>query len=184
MLIVFFIVSGLIIAPFTNPTLALSPMKFEGVLPAFLLLFILFTSITSNIAYLNPELKNPSKNIPKTNIYAILITLGIYISITFVVLIDLGENPTGLSGNPVLLADVFESVIGPIGFFVMVIAAIISTLIAINAALGSAVSVISALSRDRFVTEKIRKKKTKSDLPVFGVISMPIDLVQKACPFI
>jgi len=167
---VFFIVSGLIIAPFTNPALALTPMKFEGILPAFLLLFILFTSITSNIAYLNPELKNPSKNIPKTNIYAILITLGIYISITFVVLIDLGENPTGLSGNPVLLADVFESVIGPIGFFVMVIAAIISTLIAINSALGSAVSVITALSRDRFVTEKIRKKKTKSDIPVFGVI--------------
>jgi hypothetical protein len=145
-------------------------MKFEGVIPAFLLLFILFTSITSNIAYLNPELKNPSKNIPKTNIYAILITLGIYISITCVVLIDLGENPAEIGENPVLLADVFESVIGPIGFFIMAIAAIISTLIAINSALGSAVSVITALSRDRFVTEKIRKKKTKSDIPVFGVI--------------
>ncbi|MBY9020131.1 MAG: amino acid permease [Candidatus Lokiarchaeota archaeon] len=169
-LFAFFILSGLIIAPITNPTFSLPPIKFEGILPAFLLLFILFTSITSNLAYLNPELKNPSKNIPKTNIYAILIAIVIYISITFVVLIDLGKNPTNLSGNPVLLADVFESVIGPLGFITMVFAAIISTLIAINSALGSAVSVITALARDRFVPEKIRKKKTKSDIPVFGLI--------------
>ena len=169
-LFIFFIVSGLIIAPINNPTFALPLIKFEGIIPAFLLLFILFTSITSNLAYLNPELKNPSKNIPKANIYAILITVVIYLSITFVVLIDIGENPTSLSGNPVLLADVFESVIGPIGFFIMVLAAIISTLIAINAAMGSAISVISALARDRFVPEKIREKKTKSDMPVFGLL--------------
>jgi len=169
-LFAFFIVSGLIVAPNINPTLALPPIKFEGIIPAFLLLFILFTSITSNLAYLNPNLKNPSKNIPKTIVYAILITIVIYISITFVVLIDLGENPTNLSGNPALLAEVFESVIGPFGFFIMVIAAIISTLIATNAALGSAVSVITALARDRFFPEKIRVKKTKSDMPVFGLL--------------
>ena len=169
-LFVFFIVSGLIMAPNTNPTFTLPQIKFEGILPAFLLLFIFFTSITSNLAYLNPELKNPSKNIPKTIIFAILITIVIYISITFVVLINLGENPTNLSENPVLLADVFGSAIGPFGFFSMVLAAIISTLIAINAALGSAVSVISALARDRFIPEKIRKKKTKSDMPVFGLL--------------
>ena len=168
-LFAFFIISGLIIAPFTNPTIELPQIKFEGILPAFLLLFILFTSITSNLAYLNPELKNPSKNIPKTIIYAILITLVIYLSITFVVLIVIRENPMELRENPVLLADVFESVIGPLGFFIMVLAAIISTLIAINAALGSAVSVITALARDRFFPEKIREKKTKSDMPVLGL---------------
>ncbi len=169
-LLAFFIVSGLIVAPYTNPTFALPQIKFEGIIPAFLLLFILFTSITSNLAYLNPNLKNPSKNIPKTIIYAILITIVIYLSITFVVLIDLLENPTSLSENPALLADVFESMIGPFGFFIMVIAAIISTLIATNAALGSAVSVITALARDRFFPEKIREKKTKSDMPVFGLL--------------
>ncbi|MHA1508994.1 MAG: APC family permease [Promethearchaeota archaeon] len=171
-LFAFFIVTGLIIAPITNPTFALPQIKFEGIIPAFLFLFILFTSITSNLAYLNPQLKNPSKNIPKTIIYSILITLVIYILITFVVLIDLGVNPKSVSENPALLADVFESVIGPFGFFIMIIAAFISTLIAINSSLGSAVSVISALARDRFFPEKIRKtkSKTKSDMPVFGLL--------------
>jgi len=169
-LFAFFIISGLLISPFTNPNFLLPPIKFEGIIPGFLLLFILFTSITSNIAYLNPELKNPSKNIPKTFKYAIIITLIIYLSITFVVLLDIGGNPADLSDNPVLLADVFESVIGPFGFYVMVFAAIISTLIAINAAMGSAVAVITALARDRFVHEKIRETKTKSDLPTLGLI--------------
>lgn len=166
----FFIISGLVISPFTNPNFLLPPLKFEGVIPGFLLLFILFTSITSNIAYLNPELKNPSKNIPKTNIYAIIITVIIYLSITFVVLLTIGLNPGDLSGTPILLADVFESVIGPFGFYVMVFAAIISTLIAINASLGSAVSIITALARDRFIPEKIRETKAKSDLPRLGLI--------------
>ena len=169
-LFAFFIISGLLISPITNPNFLLPPIKLEGIIPGFLLLFILFTSITSNIAYLNPELKNPSKNIPKTIIYAIIITLIIYLSITFVVLLDIGGNPADLIDNPVLLADVFESVIGPFGFYFMVFAAIISTLIAINAAMGSAVSVITALARDRFVHEKIRETKTKSDLPTLGLV--------------
>ena len=169
-LFAFFIISGLLISPFTNPNFILPPIKLEGIIPGFLLLFILFTSITSNIAYLNPELKNPSKNIPKTIIYAIIITLIIYLSITFVVLLDIGRNPADLIGNPVLLADVFESVIGPLGFYFMVFAAIISTLIAINASMGSAVAVITALARDRFVHEKIRETKKKSDLPTLGLV--------------
>ncbi|NVM44661.1 MAG: amino acid permease [Candidatus Lokiarchaeota archaeon] len=166
----FFIISGLLISPFNNPDFLLLPIKFEGIIPGFLLLFILFTSITSNIAFLNPELKNPSKNIPKTNIYAIIITLLIYLSITFVVLISIGINPADLSETSVLLAVVFESVIGPFGFYIMVFAAIISTLIAINASLGSAVSIITALARDKFIPEKIRETKSKSDLPRLGLI--------------
>ena len=166
----FFIISGLLISPFTNPNFLLPPIKFEGIIPGFLLLFILFTSITSNIAYLNPELKNPSKNIPKTFMYAIILTVIIYLSITFVVLLNIVGNPVVLIDNPALLADVFESVIGPFGFYIMVIAAIISTLIAINSTLGSAVSIITALARDRFIPEKIRKTKRKSDLPKLGLM--------------
>jgi hypothetical protein len=86
------------------------------------------------------------------------------------VLLTIGENPADLSGTPVLLADVFENVFGPFGFYIMIFAAIISTLIAINAALGSAVSIITALARDRFLPEKIRDTKTKSDLPIMGLI--------------
>jgi len=90
--------------------------------------------------------------------------------ITFVVLIIIGVNPVNLTEAPVILTDIFGSIIGPFGFYIMVIAAVISTLIAINASLGSAVSIITALARDRFIPEKIRETKTKSDLPIIGLI--------------
>ena len=102
--------------------------------------------------------------------YAIILTVIIYLSITFVALLNIVGNPVVLIDNPALLADVFESVIGPFGFYIMVIAAIISTLIAINSTLGSAVSIITALARDRFIPEKIRKTKRKSDLPKLGLM--------------
>ncbi|MFX1447444.1 MAG: APC family permease [Promethearchaeota archaeon] len=169
-LFAFFIISGLLLQPTTNPNFLLPPIKIEGIFPGFLFLFILFPSITSNIAFLNPEIKNPSKNIPKTNIYAILFTIIIYILITFIVLFNIGGSPVELVESPILLANVFESIVGSFGFYIMVFAALISTMIAINAALGSAVSIITALARDRFIPEKVRETKTKSDLPIIGLV--------------
>jgi len=112
-------------------------------------------------------LKNPSKNVPKTNIYAILITLGIYLLITITVLLNI---EVGSTGTPVLLADVLGNILGPFGFYFMATAALISTTIAINAALGSAVSVITALARDRYIPKKIRAVKKRTDMPVLALM--------------
>ena len=172
---VIFILSGLFIAPITNPTdfkpnYIISNINFMGVIPAFLLLFIFFTSITSNLAYLNADFKNPSKTIPKVNIYAIIITLIIYLSVTSVVLINLGTVPPELGGTTLLLASVFDSILGPFGFIFMVFAAIISTFIAMNAGLGSAVSVLSALARDRYVPKSIKEIKRHEAMPALALI--------------
>lgn len=169
---IFFIFSGLIISPifqtssFSSDYL-FSGTSFFGVISAFSLLFLLFTSITSNLAYLNADLKNPSKNVPKTNVYAILITLGIYLLITITVLLNI---EVGSTGTPVLLADVLGNILGPFGFYFMAAAALISTTIAINAALGSAVSVITALARDRYIPKKIRAVKKRTDMPVLALM--------------
>ena len=171
-MLIFFIFSGLIISPIV-PTSSFSSdylfsgTSFFGVISAFSLLFILFTSITSNLAYLNADLKNPSKNVPKTNIYAILITLAIYLSITIAVLLNIGASST--TGTPVLLV-VLENILGLFGFYFMAAAALISTTIAINAALGSAVSVITALARDRYIPKKIRAIKKRTDMPALALM--------------
>lgn len=174
-MLVFFIFSSLLIAPFTNtsnynPSFIFTDIEFIGILPAFLLLFLLFTPIITNLAYFNSGIKNPSKSIPKTYIFAIILTLIIYLSITCIVLINIGVDPSNLVGTPVLLADVFESVLGPFGFYFMAIAAIIATLIAINAGIGSAVSVINALARDRFVPKKFGESKKSTGMPVLALL--------------
>jgi APA family basic amino acid/polyamine antiporter/amino acid efflux transporter len=172
LLIIFgiFIFSGFFIAPNTNltgydPSFLLSNTNFFSVIFMFSFLFIFFTSITSNLAYLNADLKNPSKNIPKTNIYAILITLFIYLSTTIVVMINIGPNGTGLEESPILLAIVMNKILGLPGYLLMGFAAIISTFIAMNAALGSAVAVMYALARDHYVSKRFLKVSKKTKIP-------------------
>ena len=174
LLIIFaiFIISGFIIAPITNSLnfdtgILSSNTNFFLVILMFSSLFIFFTSITSNLAYLNADLKNPSKNIPKTNIYAILITLLIYLLITTVSMINIGGNP---DESPFLLALILNDVLGPFGYLLMGIAATISTFIAMNVALGSAVSVMHALARDHYVSQKLLKTNRKTNIPSLALI--------------
>jgi len=177
LLIIFgiFIISGFLIAPITNApnydvAFLSSSTNFFSVILMFSLMFIFFTSITSNLAYINADLKNPSKNIPKTNIFAILITLFIYISITLVVMINIGNNLSGLGDSPILLALILNNILGFPGYLLMGIAATISTFIAMNAALGSAVSVMHALARDHYVSQKILKVNKKRQVPILALI--------------
>ncbi|MFX1237659.1 MAG: APC family permease [Promethearchaeota archaeon] len=170
-----FIVVGLLVSPLTNPA-NFSPEYLQayiptlGVIQTFSILFICFTSMTSNIAYLSNDLKNPSKSIPKVNIYTILITLGIYLSITIVVLVNIGSDPSKYGDSPILLANIFLDILGPFGFYFMGIGAIISTLIAMNAALGSAVSIFHALARDNYVPKQFKKVNKETGVPVGALI--------------
>ena len=168
-----FIFSGLVISPFTNNfdlTIFSQPLNPIGIVSAFPLLFIFFTSITSNLAFINSDLKNPSKNIPKVNILAIFIALVIYLTITFVVLVNVNYPPSQLGDTPLLLPIVLENILGPFGFFTMVFAALISTMIAINAALGSGVSIITALARDRYISKKFKEIKKRAQMPALGLL--------------
>ena len=169
-----FIISGFLISPVTNssgynPNYLYSNMSFFGIIQMFALLFIFFTSITQNLAYFNVGLKNPSKNIPKVNILAILLTLLIYLLITFVVLINLGNQSETMSTSPVLLGEILFDILGPVGFYLMGFAMLISTLIAMNAALGSAVSLLQALARDNYVPNKFTKLNKKKTVPVYAL---------------
>lgn len=174
LLIIFsiFIISGLLIAPLTNSSnfdtkFLTSNTDLISVVLMFSFLFIFFASIITNLAYLSVDLKNPSKNIPKTNIYAILITLGIYLLITIVSMINIGNNS---GDSPIFLALILNDILGFFGYLLMGLAATISTFIAMNAALGSAVSVMHALARDHYVSQKLLKTNKKTNIPTLVLI--------------
>ena len=174
----FFIVCGLIISPIIsppayNPEFLFSGTDFFSVISIFSLLFICYTPIITNLAYLSVNLKNPSKSIPRIYMLAILIALGIYLLVTVVVLINIGNDASTLYDSPILLGNILMSILGPfgmIGFFIMALAILISTLIAINASLGSGVSIITALARDRYLPAKIKEKKKVSNFPPLALI--------------
>jgi len=168
-----FIISGFLIAPITNSPnfdvgFLTSRTNFLSVISMFSLLFIFFTSITSNLAYLNADLKNPSKNIPKTNIFAILIALIIYLLLTIITMINIG--PYQGKDSPILLAWILNDIMGFPGYFLMGLAATISTFIAMNAALGSAVSVMHALARDHYLSQKLLRVNKKRNVPTMILV--------------
>lgn len=171
-----FIVAGLIIAPNINlpsynPSFFLdSDLDFFKIIFVFASTFIFFTSITSNLAYLNADLKNPSRNIPKVNILAITITLSIYLLTTFTVLINLGNQQSELGGSSILLALISGDIMSFPGYLLMGFAAIISTFIVMNAALGSAIAVFSALARDHYVSQKFLKVNKKTNVQTYILI--------------
>jgi amino acid transporter len=178
LLIIFgiFVFSGLFIAPITNqidfdPSFLTSQTNFFAILVVFSSLFIFFTSITSNLAYLNADLKNPSKNIPKTNILAIAITLVIYLLISIVAMINIGgPGGAGLEKSPILLALIMNDILGFPGYLLMGVAATISTFIAMNAALGSGVSIMLALARDHYIPKQFLNVSKKTKAPSLVII--------------
>ena len=87
-----------------------------------------------------------------------------------VVLINIGNTASGLGESQILLADVLNNILGFPGYLLMGIAALISTLIAMNAALGSAVSIMRALARDHYVSKKLTKVSKKTNVPTLVLI--------------
>ena len=82
-------------------------------------------------------------------------------------MINIGNNP---DKSPILLALILNDVLGFSGYLLMGIAATISTFIAMNAALGSAVAVMHALARDHYVSQKLLKVNKKTNAPTFILI--------------
>ncbi len=170
-----FIFAGLIIAPNINlpsynPSFLHSDLDFFRIIFVFASTFIFFASIISNLAYLNADLKNPSRSIPKVNILAIMITLSIYLLTTFTVLINLGNKQSELGKSSILLTLISGDIMGFPGYLLMGIAAIISTFIMMNAALGSAIAVFSALARDHYVSQKFLKVNKKTNVQPYILI--------------
>lgn len=176
LLIIFaiFIFSGFFISPISNPSnfdpgFLTSETNFFVVIFWFSSLFIFFTGIMTNLAYLNANLKNPSKNITKTNIFAILITLLVYLSMTIVVMINIGTYSSNLE-SPILLAFIMKDIIGFPGYLLMGIAAMISILITMNTALGSGIAVMHALARDHYISKKFLKLSKKTEKPTLALV--------------
>ncbi len=177
-IIIFYIVSGLFIAPYSNisgynPSVSIFSFEAFSVIQMFSILFIFFNSITSNLAYFNASLKNPSKNIPKVNIIAICLTSVIYIMITIATLVNFQNISGNEADSPVVLALIMNNILGPVGYFIMGIASLISTIISMNAAIGSAVSVLHALARDNYIPEKF-KEINKNNVPTLVLITTTV----------
>jgi amino acid transporter len=138
-----FVVIG-IYGLFGNPNLnQLSPQNWESTINLItggMVIFVAYEGFEL-IANAVPDIKNPEKNIPKSFYYSVIFVMFLYIIIAVVTVGSLPFNKIAIAQDYVL-AEAAKPMIGPLGFKIITIAALISTFSAINASLygGSRVS--------------------------------------------
>ncbi len=125
-----------------------TPFGFVGVLTATSLIYISFFGF-EQISEAAEEIKNPEKNLPRAILIALILPTVIYV---FVILVSVGIVDYEILGSsPAPLAIIASKVLGEYGLLFVLIAGVLSTVSALNAAVLSTSRVTYAVARDGFM---------------------------------
>jgi APA family basic amino acid/polyamine antiporter len=134
------------------------------------------------IAAVAGEVKNPGKTIPRAMILSLLIALGIYIPLLFVIIVA-GTSPeetiTALSiANPEsIIAVAANTYLGRFGYWLVIAAAILSMLSALYANMFAASRIAQSMARDRTLPRILGAMHTKRHTPSNAVLATAIIVV-------
>lgn len=163
------------------------PEGFGGIAYGMGLTFIAFQGFEV-IAQCGEEVKNPRKNIPKAIIVSLVVVIIIYIAIAFIVignvnggflLDEQGNRVLDEAGAPIYkegfeiigdhgelaMVEAAKTFMGPIGFFIMIIGGLVSTVSALNATVFSSSRVSFAMGRDGTLPESLGRIHPKRRTP-------------------
>ncbi|MEE9456227.1 MAG: amino acid permease [bacterium] len=125
-----------------------APFGTLGVLAATSLIYISFFGF-EQISDAAEEVKNPEKNVPRAILLALAIPTIIYV---FVIMVSVGIVDFEVLGEaPAPLAIIAAKVLGEYGLFFVLIAGVLSTVSALNAAVLTTSRVTYAIARDGFM---------------------------------
>jgi basic amino acid/polyamine antiporter, APA family len=174
------IAGGLAVAVQRGPTEALAPLSpfFEGgltgVLAAMGFTFIMLQGF-GIIAGVAGEVKQPRRTIPKAMFASVGITLLVYIPLMLVVVavgVPAGAtSPAAVAGTSpeTFFATAASAFLGSFGFWLVTIAAILSTLTALRANLLAASRVTLAMARHRTLPRALERLHTRTGAPVAAI---------------
>lgn len=131
------------------------------------------------IAAVGGEVRNPSKIIPKAMILSLAIALLIYIPLLFV--ITTVGTPTGQSiamaaaeDPEAIVAIAANNFLGPSGYWLVIVAAVLSMFTALKANLFAASRIAMAMSRDRTLPTSLSKLSANVGAPVNAILATVI----------
>lgn len=132
------------------------PVNIWGIIQTFALFLILFKGIMLNLAQINLDLENISRNIPRVNIISVILSSAIYFFIFLSLFFTINNfTEESILSTDNLMADVLSLSIGGVGALLMNFALILSTIITINASLSSATGIFKALVRDGYFSRML-----------------------------
>jgi len=120
-----------------------------------LILFFAFSGVGAALS-ISGEVKNPSKVIPKAILISLFTVLILYIAIQTVAQGILGNSLSNFTENP--LGEVAQVLIGPIGFSLLTIAALVSIVGTISSVIMSAPRLLFAASSENVIPVKFFSK--------------------------
>jgi APA family basic amino acid/polyamine antiporter len=143
-----------------------TPFGFAGILTATSLIYISFFGF-EQISEAAEEIKNPEKNLPRAILIALILPTIIYV---FVIMVSVGIVDYEILGaSPAPLAVIASKVLGEYGLLFVLIAGILSTISALNAAVLSTSRVTYAVARDGFMPGFLARVSTRFRTPHWAI---------------
>ena len=127
------------------------------------------------IAAVGGEIRDPSKTIPRAMILSLAIALLIYIPLLFVITtVGTTDDQTiavAAAGDPEgIVAVAARNFLGPTGYWLVVVAAVLSMFTALQANLFAASRIALAMSRDRTLPSSLSKLSSNLRNPVNAIL--------------
>lgn len=128
------------------------------------------------IAAVAGEVRDPGRTIPRAMLLSLLAALAVYLPFLFVITtvgVDTGQSITAMGAkNPgTVVAVAVENFMGPAGFWLVVLAAILSMLSALYANLFAASRIALAMARDRTLPSQLGRIHKKRQTPTTAVLA-------------
>ena len=138
------------------------------------------------IAAVGGEVRNPEKTIPKAMVFSLLIALAIYVPLLLVIsTVGVGDGGSIVdvaAGNPEgIVAVAAGNFLGAFGYWLVMIAAVLSMLTALQANLFAASRIALAMSRDRTLPTQLSKLSENRQIPVFAVAATAVTVCVLIC---
>ncbi|MEZ4632226.1 MAG: amino acid permease [Deinococcales bacterium] len=128
------------------------------------------------IAAVAGEVKEPSRNLPRSMIVSLLIALAIYLPLLFVVMtvgVEAGSNGhdlmrLGQAEPEALIALAAKRYMGPLGYWLVVVAALLAMLSALRANLFAASRIAQTMAKDGTLPKQLARLNAQG-IPVNGL---------------
>jgi amino acid transporter len=159
----------------------LLPHGVPGLLQAMGFLFLSLQGFEI-IAAVAGEVENPSKNLPRAMFISLGISLLIYLPLLFVVFTagtPPGQTVGGLTaeGPETVIARAVKNFMGPSGYWLVMVAAVLSTLSALHANILAASRVALTMAVDRTLPRVLAERHANRKTPVMAIYASALALV-------
>lgn len=157
---------------------AFSEIAPEGIQSIFTTTALIFTSYLGfvQIANIGAEVKQPSKNLPRSMIGSVLIAMSLYIFIMLACVITFPQAELNKFGETATI-EVARKIVGNWGAIIVLFAGILATLSSANASIISASRGVFALSKDKVISHKTSKVNKRFGTPHIALILVTVPVV-------